>query len=299
LADPIPEDEDPVTITHVSDTARWVAVYRAMESDRPDALFRDPFARQLAGPEGERIVATMPQGRSMAWAMIVRTAVFDELILGAVAREGITRIVNLAAGLDARPWRLALPPALTWVDVDFGDVLEYKAGVIGGASPHCRYRAERADLTDHAARAALFARLGAEPGRTLFLTEGLLIYLTPEQVAALGRDLAAVPGAAYWLTDLANPTLLQWMQRSWGRAVAAGNAPFKFAPTEGTEFFRPLGWTVAEVRWGSDESRRLRREMRLMWLWRILGRLSPRDRRERFRRMSAYVLLRSAAEAEG
>jgi methyltransferase (TIGR00027 family) len=299
LADPIPENEAPVTITHVSDTARWVAVYRAMESDRPDALFRDPFARQLAGPEGERIVAMMPQGRSMAWAMIVRTAVFDELILGAVAREGITRIVNLAAGLDARPWRLALPPTLTWVDVDFADVLAYKTGIIGGAAPRCRYRTESVDLTDHATRAAFSTRLGAEPERTLFITEGLLIYLAPEQVAELGRDLAAIPGAAYWLTDLANPLLLQWMQRSWGRAVAAGNAPFTFAPAEGTEFFRPLGWTVAEVRWGSDESRRLRREMRLMWLWRILGRLYPRERREQFRRMSASVLLRRAGEAAG
>jgi len=39
-------------ISSVSDTARWVALYRAMESDRPDALFRDPYARRLAGAAG-------------------------------------------------------------------------------------------------------------------------------------------------------------------------------------------------------------------------------------------------------
>jgi O-methyltransferase involved in polyketide biosynthesis len=38
-----------MTIEHISDTARWVAFYRAMETERPDAIFRDPFARQLAG----------------------------------------------------------------------------------------------------------------------------------------------------------------------------------------------------------------------------------------------------------
>ena len=64
-------------ITHVSDTARWVAIYRAMESERPDALFRDPYARRLAGPRGEEIVRAMPHGRAMAWPMIVRTAVMD------------------------------------------------------------------------------------------------------------------------------------------------------------------------------------------------------------------------------
>ena len=72
------------TIQHVSDTARWVALYRAMESERPDALFHDPYARRLAGPRGERIVDTMPKGRSWAWPMIVRTAVMDELILRAI-----------------------------------------------------------------------------------------------------------------------------------------------------------------------------------------------------------------------
>ncbi len=269
-----------------------MAVYRAMESERPDALFRDRFARRLAGAEGEHIVATMKQGRSMAWAMIVRTAVFDELILSAVARRGVARVVNLAAGLDARPWRLALPAALAWVDVDFPDVLEYKAGVIGDAAPACRYRTEGVDLTDAAARAALRDRLAAEGGRTLVVTEGLLIYLEAAQVAELGRDLAADPANALWLVDLANPLLLQWMQRSWGRAVAAGNAPFRFAPAEGMEFFRPLGWVPAEVRWTSEESRRLRRELRLMWLWRILGRLSPKERREAFRTMSGFILLR-------
>jgi len=51
----------------VSDTARWVAIYRAVETERPDALFRDPWARKLAGPEGEAIVNAMPRGRQTGW----------------------------------------------------------------------------------------------------------------------------------------------------------------------------------------------------------------------------------------
>ncbi|PYL21082.1 MAG: SAM-dependent methyltransferase, partial [Verrucomicrobia bacterium] len=43
----------------MSDTARWVAVYRARETQRTDAVFRDPFARQLAGERGEQIAASM------------------------------------------------------------------------------------------------------------------------------------------------------------------------------------------------------------------------------------------------
>src|SRR4029077_15412479 len=74
----------PATLEHVSDTARWVALYRAMESERPDALFRDPYARRLAGKRGEQVLAGMPKGKAFAWPMIVRTAVMDELILRAI-----------------------------------------------------------------------------------------------------------------------------------------------------------------------------------------------------------------------
>ena len=95
-------------ITHVSDTARWVAMYRAWESERPDALFHDPYARRLAGPQGETIVRTMPKARTWAWPMVVRTCLFDELILRAIERDGVGTVLNLAAGLDARPWRLPL-----------------------------------------------------------------------------------------------------------------------------------------------------------------------------------------------
>src|SRR5262245_57180702 len=104
----------PNPISSVSDTARWVALYRAMESDRPDALFRDPFARRLAGPAGEKIVASLPGGRRWDWPMIVRTAVMDEIILRLVNEDGVDTVLNLAAGLDARPYRLDLPRSLRW-----------------------------------------------------------------------------------------------------------------------------------------------------------------------------------------
>src|SRR5204862_188320 len=83
------------------------------------SLFRDPYARKLAGERGERIVASMRRGRAWAWPMIVRTAVLDELILRAIERDGVDTVLNLAAGLDTRPYRLPLPPALRWIEADF------------------------------------------------------------------------------------------------------------------------------------------------------------------------------------
>jgi len=89
-------------LRNISDTANWVAVYRALESERPDALFRDPFARRLAGTRGVRIAEAASFAKSNAWSFVARTVLFDRFISDAVA-NGADMVVNLAAGLDARP----------------------------------------------------------------------------------------------------------------------------------------------------------------------------------------------------
>ena len=276
-------------VEHVSDTARWVAVYRAMETERPDALFRDPYARRLAGPEGEALMDTVPGAKGTAWAMIVRTAVMDEVILRCV-REGATQVVNLAAGLDTRPWRLDLPADLRWVDVDLPGITRYKGDAMAGETPACELESVALDLSDAGARRELFGRLDAAGRPTLVVSEGLLIYLEEEQVAGLASDLRGARSFGHWLIDLASPLLLEWMTRRYGRGMDSGKVPFRFAPEEGPAFFAPLGWRAKEVLYTAEEARRLGREMRGAWLFRLFGRLFP-SRAEKYRRMGMYVLL--------
>lgn len=278
-------------IHNVSDTARWVAVYRAMETERRDAIFRDPFARRLAGHEGESIVREMKRGRSMAWAIIVRTAVFDEIIMDRIVNGGVDLVINLAAGLDARAWRLPLPRSLRWVDVDLPDMIEYKTTALAAETPACRYEAIAADLSDASARAGLLAQLAGRGDTALVITEGLLVYLGEEAVSELARDLYAMKSARWWLTDLGSPSLLKLMTRMWGKSVSAGKAPFLFAPANGTGFFGQFGWRERTVRYSMEDARRLGRELPMMWLWRILIRLRPAARREEMRTMSMAALL--------
>ena len=278
-------------IENVSDTARWVAVYRAMETERKDAIFHDPFAARLAGEKGKVIVDSIPRGRQMAWAMIVRTAVFDEIILERIRNGNVDVVINLAAGLDARPWRLSLPPALRWIDVDLPGILDHKTEILKDEQPKCRYEAVHLDLQDVAKRQALFSQINAESSRVLVLSEGLLIYLPPDDVAALARDLHAASHFQWWVIDIASPRLLEMMLKMWGKNLSAGNAPFLFAPAESTKFFEPVGWTELEFHSAIDDARRLKREMSMMWLWRILGRLRSKKVRAEFQRFSGIVLM--------
>ena len=280
-------------INGVSDTARWVAMYRAQESARKDALFHDPWAAKLGGEIGQRILDGMPDGSRWGWPMIVRTKVMDEIIVREV-KGGIDTVVNLAAGMDMRPFRLELPSSLRWVEVDLPAILDEKIGIVGRETPRCRLERIAADLSQTGARRDALARATTGATRTLIVSEGLLIYLDREQVAALATDLAAVPTAASWLIDLAHPQLLRWMATRWGKVVAEGGAPFQFGPAEGTAFFEPYGWKEREFHGALEESRRLHREMPGAWFYRLMGTFSSPKQREVMRRFSGYVLLERA-----
>src|SRR5262252_1128317 len=116
-------------IRSISDTARWVAVYRARETERKDAVFRDPFARRLAGERGEQIAASMSFAEKNSWPFVTRTWLIDHVISNQV-KLGTDMVVNLAAGLDARPYRMNLPGSLRWIEVDLPEILAHKEVVL-------------------------------------------------------------------------------------------------------------------------------------------------------------------------
>jgi methyltransferase (TIGR00027 family) len=234
-------------IRNISDTARWVAVYRARENERPDGLFRDPYARRLAGERGEEIAAAVEKLSPESWPLPVRTYLFDSYITECV-REGVDVVINLAAGLDARPYRMDLPSNLVWVEVDLPEIVSYKESILVDERPRCALRRIRLDLGDRGARQQLFRELGLQAKNALVITEGLVIYLTPEQVGELADDLAAAHGFKHWIVDMVSPGLRRMMSRQFGSLLAEGGVPFKFSPEAGPDFFLPHGWRPIAVR---------------------------------------------------
>jgi methyltransferase (TIGR00027 family) len=243
-------------ISNVSDTARWVAVYRAWETQRPDALFRDPYARALAGERGLAMVKVMPRGASNGWPIILRTKIIDDLILQCVA-EDCDCVVNLAAGLDTRPYRLMLPPSLLWVEADLPAVLAEKEKVLGTASAVCRLARHPVDLANAAARAEFLDEVQQQARRVLVLTEGLLVYLDDALVRELAADLHQRTAIRWWGLDLSSPGLVRMLAQSMSAALA--NAPMKFGPENGVKFFEDCGWQVGEIRSVNAEAARLKR----------------------------------------
>jgi methyltransferase (TIGR00027 family) len=224
-----------------------MSIYRAMESERPDAVFRDPFARRLAGTRGEEIARAMTWMTKQAWSYVARTYLFDTFTAQEVG-AGADMVINLAAGLDARPYRMDLPSTLQWIEVDLPELIAYKEEILRSEKPRCRLERIPLDLSNVEPRRSLFAELGRRSKRTVILTEGLLIYLAPDEVCALARDLAEPPPFQRWVTDLTSPGLRKMMERRVGASLTQAGAPFKFSPEEGPSFFTQCGWTPLEVR---------------------------------------------------
>jgi methyltransferase (TIGR00027 family) len=234
-------------VRNVADTALWVAYFRAVETDRPDALFRDPYAKRLAGERGFQIAKTLRDGDKQEWVWAARTYLCDQFLSREIS-EGADLVLNLAAGLDTRPYRMDLPESLRWIEVDLPDIISYKEQILAKEQPGCHLQRIELDLFDREARRSLFKDLDLQAKRIAVLAEGLLIYLTSEQVANLAQDLSENEHFHSWVIDLASPVQLKFMQWTMGKQLGEAGAALKFGPAEGPDFFRPYGWKPSDVR---------------------------------------------------
>jgi methyltransferase (TIGR00027 family) len=244
----------PELVRNVSDTARWVASYRAEESARPDALFRDPLADKLAGDRGRAIAKRA--SRHSRWALVTRTQVIDECVR-AVLKDGCDCVLNLAAGFDTRPYRLSLPEDLLWVEADLPDLIAEKERLLAGEKPRCRVERDAVDLSNPTALNEFLTRRLASAKRAAVITEGLVIYLDESVVAGLARTFLAHSRISDWILDFNSPRVTFEMRSQM--ADLLDSAPFKFAPNNGVAFFEALGWRSREIHSLFHEAARIKR----------------------------------------
>jgi methyltransferase (TIGR00027 family) len=281
-------------IHDVSDTAFMVATYRAMEAERTDPLFRDPLAGKLAGMRGRKIVERQSKRSLLGqWFVAVRTRIIDALIERAVA-EGVDTVLNLGAGLDTRPYRMELPHALRWIEVDYPKIIELKESRLHENVPRCQLERVKLDLADAPQRQVLLARIAAGSKRTLVLTEGVIPYLDTDEVALLADDLNAHRPFCYWIVDYLSPLTRRFRKRM-GRRTIMQNALFRFEPDDYFGFFRRHGWAPKDIRYITDEARKLNRPLQAPLTFRLALKLmrafTPASRRDALNKSAAYVLL--------
>jgi methyltransferase (TIGR00027 family) len=234
-------------IAHVSDTALMTAACRALETERPDGLIRDPFAAQLAGERGMAIARALPALDSMCFGIGIRSRFLDELLLDTISVHGVATVLSVGAGLDTRPWRLELPATLRWIEVDFPDMLDYKDAIMAAAAPKCHRVRLSADVNQGSGRESVFAAAGDGP--TLMITEGLLMYLPAATIEAL----AATASTSHWILDAASPEMSRRVRMDQYESIENVRATDHLDGLQILDALHRHGWTgLRRFRYGSD-----------------------------------------------
>jgi methyltransferase (TIGR00027 family) len=231
----------------VATTALLVAAIRAEESERADRLFEDPFARDLAGDEGRSVLAAYRAVATNGTVPIieVRTRFFDEALLRATA-SGVRQMVVLAAGMDARAYRLPWPDDLRLFEIDQPEIIEAKGRALGAAEPRCSRVAVPMNLAD-AWPDALEARGFDRGARTVWLVEGLLQYLERGAVELLfvRIDGLSASGSVVLYDVLGQSILDSPVVASTLRMMRELGAPWRFGTDEPASLVSAYGWNAA------------------------------------------------------
>ncbi|WP_116373626.1 class I SAM-dependent methyltransferase [Mycobacterium sp. MFM001] len=274
-------DDDSWDITEsVGSTALGVAAARAAETAADNPLIRDPFAQVFVDAAGRgmwslfadpalqaQLIEREPELRTRMQVMVdfmaVRTAFFDEFFLDA-AQSGVRQIVILAAGLDARAWRLPWPDATTVYELDQAKVLEFKSTTLAqqDARPTSQLVNVPVDLRQD--WPTVLQRAGFDPSRpTAWSAEGLVRYLPAWAQDLLFERIHAHSAAGSWLAvnapaqNFLDPDLLARQREQTQRFQAAAaellhaelpNADdlwYREERSDLTEWLRQHGWQVS------------------------------------------------------
>jgi methyltransferase (TIGR00027 family) len=253
----------------VGATATMVAAARAVASAATNPIINDPFAAPLVRAVGldffRRLVdgaldpseAYEGSGKDMALetdSIAVRTRFFDDFFLNS-ARDGIRQSVILAAGLDARAYRLAWPPGSVVYEVDQPEVVEFKDSAMSklGAAPTTERRTVSIDLRED--WPAALRGSGFDTTRpTSWSAEGLLMYLPPEAQDRLFDNITelSAPGSklATEFHPDSGPTMTQRAQKfndrwaKFGCDIELSGLFYEGERTNVVDYLTDRGWRV-------------------------------------------------------
>lgn len=276
-------------IKHVSDTAAWVAYYRALETQRSDSIFKDKFAKILLGDRSiEFAKAQSNVNKWTNWTVVMRTVIIDNMIRDLIS-QGHTTFVNLGAGLDSRPYRMQLDAKIKWIEVDFPSLVIEKNKVLSSFNPSCELERIGLDLSERDERISLFKSLNDRFETIVVLTEGVLPYLSEEQVAGLSEDMMKFPAFKFWICEYISPKSYSVLKNP-KQMKALKDTPFKFFPLEWMNFFESKGWKLVDIKYYVDTSEQFGRATPFPVIFKVISFFMGKKWALPFRRMSGYIM---------
>lgn len=276
-------------IKHVSDTDAWVAYYRALETERNDSIFKDKFAKVLLGERSIEFAKVQTNVNKWTnWTVVMRTVIIDKMIRDLIS-QGYTTFINLGAGLDSRPYRMQLDAKIKWIEVDFPHLVVDKNKVLSTFSPSCDLERIGLDLSKRDERISLFKSISDRFEKIVVLTEGVLPYLSEEQVSELSEDMMKFPSFNFWICEYLSPKSYSVL-RNPKQMNTLKDTPFKFFPEHWINFFERKGWRLVDIKYYVDTSEQLGRATPFPTIFKLISFFMGKKWALPFRRMSGYIM---------
>ncbi|MEO5971385.1 MAG: SAM-dependent methyltransferase, partial [Bdellovibrionia bacterium] len=206
-------------------------------------------------------------------------------------KEGVDAVINLGAGLDTRPYRMSLPESLEWIEVDYPNIIAHKNELLKRERPKCKLTRVAVDLTVGQKRKEFFDNVVPQAKKVLILTEGVIPYLSPEQVTELSTDLLAQQRFTYWITEYFHKKVYRILTKSI-RTLKMKNAPFKFYPEDWFAFFKNLGWVEKETRYTAEIAVEFNRKPPMPWWAEFIMFFISKKMKEESLRLVGYVIFK-------
>ncbi len=226
-----------------SRTARMVAAFRARATEQANPICNDPWARELAGPEGFADADRYEQGVPLVGLYLALRAAFLDRETARWLERGIRSVVLLGAGLDTRAARLARP-GVRFFEVDHpvtqADKRARVAALPGYPVDSATYVPCDFTTDDFVDQLAAAGHRADEP--TLLIWEGVTFYLEEQAVRATLRRVAErLDPRSVLAFDLVSEHLVQGQNRAASlpaasEGVAQMGEPWRF----GTDQALPL-----------------------------------------------------------
>lgn len=236
----------------VSLTAQWTAAIRALETERGgNRLFVDEMARDLAMPDGFMLLDRY-KGAGVREFVTIRTRFFDDAIGHALHDDDrLRQVVIVAAGMDARAFRLDWPRDVSIFEVDHEALLIQKRSRIAALGAHAKARRVEvaADLAEDWTPRLQDAGFDSNVP-TLWLTEGLMFFLTAEQARSLLTTFwrLSAPGSRL-VVDMTSTSLLRSPASQLFLAVLRQDGiPWLFGTDEPEAFLSDQRWEVCQIK---------------------------------------------------
>lgn len=210
-------------LTGVMETLLPVLYSRVFETHQDNPIFRDPIALAWV----ERIDYDFSQYDDAPLnhlGVAIRTEIFDDAVRDFIGKHPSATIVNIAAGLDTRFYRMD-NGQLTWIELDLPESVAVRRQLMDETERHYTLEASALD-TD-------WMDSLAQDAPILFIVEGLLMYLTEAQIKAmLGAIAERFPRAELLLEVIG---VSQAKNTHLNDAISKTDAQFKFGIRDASE----------------------------------------------------------------